>query len=589
MRGTRTLTIAATLGVLLLSSGCTGQDASAAPVGTIATTTTTTTTTPLVADAGEPKRAKDLDPQSYIDEYQTADVDLSSPVPIPVSAEAKSASPTIGAGGSTGYQVPGPLDDNVFVDSGDSTFVSCASDAESTFGLDVDTGSYRVARTTLDIATRPDPASIRVEEWVNAFTYGDPGPDGTDLGVVVESGQAPHTTDGTQLMRVGVTTRTIDDASRPPANITFVVDTSGSMDIRERLGTVKASLALLVQHLNDGDTLSIVEYGSEARILLEPTPVQQVDRIVAVIDAMHSEGSTNMEAGLMLGYDQARAAFRPGGLNVVVLASDGVANVGSTDPTVLTEQITKAGQDGIHLVTVGYGMGNYNDFLMEQLADQGDGFYSYVDTLAEARRLFVSDLTPTLTVVAKDAKIQVRFDPAVVDSYRLIGYENRMMDDEQFDNAAADAGELGAGHRVSALYEVRLKAGATPQAAAAEVALRWKSTDGGAQELRRPVTLSTGAVPTATRLAATVAGVAEVLRDNSVVTARGLTLDALLADAQELRAANVNGADELVELILQAKDASRAPAPTTVEGLISGWCCAAGERGAPAPGGRARR
>lgn len=563
MRGTRTLTIAATLGVLLLSSGCTGRGASAAPAGTNAPTTTTTTSP--VADPDAPKRANDLDPQSYIDGYQSAAVDTASPVPLPVSVESKSPSTTIGAGATAVYPVPGPLDDNVFVDSGDSTFVSCASDAESTFGLDVDTGSYRVARTTLDMATRPDPASIRVEEWVNAFTYGDPDPQGSDLGVVVESGQAPHTTDGTQLVRVGVTTRAIDDAARPPANITFVVDTSGSMDIRERLGTVKASLALLVQHLNDGDTLSIVEYGSEARVLLEPTPVQDVDRIVAVIDAMRSEGSTNMEAGLMLGYDQARAAFRPGGLNVVVLASDGVANVGSTDPTVLTEQITKAGEQGIHLVTVGYGMGNYNDFLMEQLADRGDGFYSYVDTLAEARRLFVSDLTPTLTVVAKDAKIQVRFDPAVVDTYRLIGYENRMMDDEQFDNAAADAGELGAGHRVSALYEVRLKAGATGPAAA-EVALRWTSTEGGAQELRRPVTLSSGAVPTATKLAATVAGVAEVLRGNSVVTARGLTLDALLADAQELRAANVNGADELVELILQAKDASPAPATTAVEG-----------------------
>ncbi len=563
MRGTRTLTIAATLGVLLLSSGCTGRGASAAPAGTNAPTTTTTTSP--VADPDAPKRANDLDPQSYIDGYQSAAVDTASPVPLPVSVESKSPSTTIGAGATAVYPVPGPLDDNVFVDSGDSTFVSCASDAESTFGLDVDTGSYRVARTTVDMATRPDPASIRVEEWVNAFTYGDPDPQGSDLGVVVESGQAPHTTDGTQLVRVGVTTRAIDDAARPPANITFVVDTSGSMDIRERLGTVKASLALLVQHLNDGDTLSIVEYGSEARVLLEPTPVQDVDRIVAVIDAMRSEGSTNMEAGLMLGYDQARAAFRPGGLNVVVLASDGVANVGSTDPTVLTEQITKAGEQGIHLVTVGYGMGNYNDFLMEQLADRGDGFYSYVDTLAEARRLFVSDLTPTLTVVAKDAKIQVRFDPAVVDTYRLIGYENRMMDDEQFDNAAADAGELGAGHRVSALYEVRLKADATGPAAA-EVALRWTSTEGGAQELRRPVTLSSGAVPTATKLAATVAGVAEVLRGNSVVTARGLTLDALLADAQELRAANVNGADELVELILQAKDASPAPATTAVEG-----------------------
>lgn len=548
MRGTRLITIAATLGVLLLSTGCTGPEASAGVNGTIATTTTSSGPITGQAAPDEPKRAKDLDPQSYIDNYIGAVVDMAATGAVPIAP-----SPTMrDAGPPTETGVPGPFDDNVFVDSGDSTFVKCTTDAESTFGLDVDTGSYRVGRTTLDLGARPDPASIRVEEWVNAFRYGDPTPKTGDLGLTVESGPAPHTSDGTRLVRVGLTTRAIEDAERPPANITFVIDTSGSMDIRERLGTVKASLALLVQHLNDGDTLSIVEYGSDARVLLEPTEVQDVDRIVAVIDALVSAGSTNMEAGLLLGYEQARAAFRPGGLNVVVLASDGVANVGSTDSDVLAGQIAKAGKDGIHLVTVGFGMGNYNDHLMEQLADKGDGFYSYIDTLAEARRLFVADLTPTLTVVAKDAKVQVRFDPTVTDSYRLIGYENRMLDDEQFDNPRADAGELGAGHRVSALYEVRLRGDAVGKSVAGEVAVRWTSADGSAEELRQPLSIDDGELPVATRLAATVAGVAEVLRGNAVVAERRLTLGELLADASDLRAANVNGADDLVELIKQA-------------------------------------
>ena len=260
----------------------------------------------------------------------------------------------------------------------------------------------------------PDPASIRVEEWVNAFDYDDPAPTDGPVGVTVETAAAPHTDDGTQLVRIAVDTATIADADRPPANITFVIDTSGSMDIRDRLGLVQSSLALLVQHLRDDDTIAIVTYGDEATPVLAPTKVADAERIIAAIDELGPGGSTNMEAGLLLGYEQARAAFDPAALNVVVLASDGVANVGSTDPTVLTEQITKAGEEGIHLVTVGYGMGNYNDHLMEQLADQGDGFYSYVDTFEEAERLFVDDLTPTLTVVAKDAKAQVRFDPATV-------------------------------------------------------------------------------------------------------------------------------------------------------------------------------
>ena len=255
--------------------------------------------------------------------------------------------------------------------------------------------------------------------------------------------------DGTALVRLGISTADLDPIERPPANITFVIDTSGSMDIRERLGMVKASLALLVRQLRPDDTIAIVTYGDMATPVLSPTPVEEWRDIVDAIDALaperqHEHGgrpAARLRAG-------PRVVRRADDINVVVLASDGVANQGVTDPEVLTDQITQSGDEGIHLVTVGYGMGNYNDHLMEQLADQGDGFYSYVDTFAEAERLFVDELTPTLYVVAEQAKVQVVFDPDVVAGYRLIGYENRMLDDEEFTDDTVDAGELGAGHQV---------------------------------------------------------------------------------------------------------------------------------------------
>ena len=228
------------------------------------------------------------------------------------------------------------------------------------------------------------------------------------------------------------------------------------MDIRERLGLVQSSLALLVRSLRSDDTIAIVTYGDSAAPLLAPTPVAEWQRIVDAIDTLRPSGSTNIEAGLLLGYETARENYDPDALNIVVLASDGVANQGVTDPQVLTDEITQAGEEGIHLVTVGYGMGNYNDHLMEQLADLGDGFYSYVDTFNEAVELFVENLTPTLTVVAEEAKIQVVFDDDIVARYRLIGYENRALDDDQFRDDTVDAGELGAGHQASALYEVEL-------------------------------------------------------------------------------------------------------------------------------------
>ena len=295
------------------------------------------------------------------------------------------------------------------------------------------------------------------------------------------------------------------------------------MDIRERLGLVKSSLALLVQHLRDDDTIAIVTYGDDARRSSHrrrsPTPSASSPPSTSSARGQHEHGgraAARVRAG--------PRRVRPAALNVVVLASDGVANVGVTDPAVLTDEITQAGEEGIHLVTVGYGMGNYNDHLMEQLADQGDGFYGYVDTFEEAERLFVDELTPTLTVVAAEAKAQVVFDPAVVAAYRLVGYENRGLDDEEFRDDTVDAGELGAGHAVTALYEVVSTTDDAVPAALRAAAPRptrrrrghgalARSGDrrGGERAARSPLADGGRGSPSL-RLAATVAELAEVLR-----------------------------------------------------------------------------
>ena len=455
---------------------------------------------------------------------------------------------------------PGVLDDNTFVDAGDSLWVATDDDRESTFALDVDTGSFNVAQTFLADGYRPEPDSIRPEEWINAFAYGDEPATDTDLAVNVESST---TGDDTAIVRVGVTSRQLADDARPPANITFVIDTSGSMDIRERLGLVQSSLALLVRSLRHDDTIAIVTYGDVA------TPCAAADAGVRVAAHRRRDRRPAARAAARTwrpaccsATTPARENYDPEALNVVVLASDGVANQGVTDPEVLTDEITQAGDEGIHLVTVGYGMGNYNDHLMEQLADLGDGFYSYVDTFDEAVELFVDDLTPTLTVVAEEAKIQVVFDEDIVTRYRLIGYENRALDDDQFRDDSVDAGELGAGHQVSALYEIELAPGASADTVVADVRLRWRSTEtGDVIEVDEPLAIDVdGDLSGSLRLATLVAHTAELLRGNIVVTERGVTLDELLAEATTSTTRASTVPDEMVELIADG-DQRRGPRP----------------------------
>ena len=522
-----------------------------------------------------PEPRLDLDPRSYYENYEETDGDAASSGGAGGAGAPTAAAESEGAGDVVPPEPPEPpepgvLDDNTFTDDGHNPFVPTAGDAESTFGLDVDTGSYNVGRTLLDEGYLPVPASVRTEEWVNAFDYGDEPPADGDVGVHVEGAPSPYTDDGTQLVRVGVQARPVDIAARPPASVTLVVDVSGSMDIRERLGLVQSTVALLALYLRGDDTVSIVTYSDEATVLLEPTPASEAERIVSVIERLVPTNSTNMEAGLRRGYEMARQAFRPDGINTVILASDGVANTGVTGTDEMSQLVQDEGEAGIGLVTVGFGMGNYNDTLMEQLADRGDGFYSYVDSYEEAERLFVTELTSTLTVVADDARAQVSFDPEVVESYRLLGYENRDLADESFEDDTVDAGELGAGHTVTALYEVRLRdgvgaasdgeAGSEP-ASLGDVRIRYRSHDSGeTAEASAPITTDDlaanfDAASPSLRLAATVAGLAEVFAQHPQAVERGLNLE---------RIAELAAGLDVPELI-EAIDLARTAAPPTTD------------------------
>jgi len=444
--------------------------------------------------------------------------------------------------------------DNRFQFYGYRQFIDANEDPLSTFALDVDTGSYTVTRRWLTEGVLPPAEAVRVEEFVNAFDYDYEIPR-RGLEISVDGGPSPFDDDNV-LVRVGVQSEIIPDGERPPVALTFIVDTSGSMDRDDRLGLVKDSLEILVDELDDDDTVAIVVYSSGAGIVLEPTPVSDSRRIYDAIDDLVPGGSTNLESGLRTGYELASDAFRTDGVNRVIIASDGVANAGITDEVALGNYIRDFADEGIQLVTVGYGMGNFNDTLMEQLADNGDGFYAYIDTDDEAERLFEDELTSTLITAAIDAKIQVEFDADVVDSYRLIGFENRGVRDNDFRNDNVDAGELGAGHQVTAMYEVTLRPGVdlSDRGDIGEVFLRWEDPETG-QVIEidedidlRDVVETFGETAADFQLATVVTAFAEVMRDNPY--ADDVNLNNVWVEAA--RVANemdTDQVDELVELL----------------------------------------
>jgi Ca-activated chloride channel family protein len=368
-----------------------------------------------------------------------------------------------------------PYADMYFKHFGVNPTIDTEEENISTFAVDVDTASYSVARAYLERGQLPDEAAVRVEEFVNKFDYAYELPDEEAFSVQVEASPSPSRR-GYHLLHIGLKGREVPDADRKAANLVFVIDVSGSMDMEDRLGLLKRALALLVGELREGDSVGIVVYGDDAHAILESTPATPAGKeaILRAIQKLHPEGSTNAQAGLKLGYEMAAKRYDEGRVNRVILCSDGVANNGITGADAIFQTIQREAERGVTISTVGFGMGNYNDVLMERLADVGNGNYSYVDRLREARRIFVEELTGTLQVIAMDVKIQVEFDKDKVSRYRLLGFENRMLEEEDFADDAVDAGEIGAGHTVTALYEVKLEEAAREGGSFATVRVRHK-------------------------------------------------------------------------------------------------------------------
>ena len=353
-----------------------------------------------------------------------------------------------------------PYDLTFFQHYGVNPFIDTEDDQFSTFALDVDTASYTIARRFLDDGHLPDQNSIRVEEFVNYFDQGYEAPTDDAFAIHVDGSPSPFGNGNHWLMRVGLQGKELLDEQRQDATLVFTIDVSGSMARENRLGLVQQSLRLLVDELRSDDKVAIVTYGDHGSVLLEATEARERGKILQAIDSLEPGGSTYVEDGLKVAYKLAVDEVASNRITRVMVLSDGVGNVGNTGPNSILRQVQEHVDQGVTLTTVGFGMGNYNDILMEQLANDGDGAYYYVDTLSEARRIFVDDLTGTLQVIAKDAKVQVEFNPEVVSRYRLLGYENRDVADDDFRNDAVDAGEIGAGHSVTALYELKLREGA---------------------------------------------------------------------------------------------------------------------------------
>jgi Ca-activated chloride channel family protein len=325
----------------------------------------------------------------------------------------------------------------------------------STFSIDVDTGAYANVRRFLNAGQLPPQDAVRVEEMINYFDYQYSPPASRDVPfrVTTEVAPAPWNPQAL-LMKIGIKGFEVAAAERPPANLVFLIDVSGSMQSPDKLPLLKNAFRLLADQLTARDRVSMVVYAGSSGVVLEPTAGDQKHKIREAIDRLEAGGSTNGAEGIERAYQLAHDAQIKGGINRVVLATDGDFNVGVVDFAALVDMAERQRTGGVALTTLGFGTGNYNDQLLERLADAGNGNYAYVDTLSEARKVLVSELSSTLFTIAKDVKIQVEFNPAAVLEYRLIGYENRMLAREDFNNDKVDAGEIGAGHRVTALYEV---------------------------------------------------------------------------------------------------------------------------------------
>ncbi|HVQ95015.1 MAG TPA: von Willebrand factor type A domain-containing protein [Mycobacteriales bacterium] len=416
-------------------------------------------------------------------------------------------------------------------------------DPVSTIALDVDTASYGFTQRQLRDGVWPQPGTVRAEEFVNALRQDYPDPAGDGFSISIDGGRTPVQAEGSagHVLRVGLRTRGRDQADRPDAALTFVIDVSGSMGEPGRLDLAKDALHTLVRQLRSSDRVAIVAFSDTARVVQSMTPVRERADLDAAIEDLHTESSTNLEAGLVLGYRVARDGFRAGASNRVVLLSDALANVGNTSAEPILRQVREQAGKGIALLGVGVGS-QYGDTLMERLADSGDGFAVYVSEPEQARRVFVEQLPATIEVRALDAKAQVRFDPRVVESYRLIGYADRAVADGDFKDDTVDGGEVGPGHTVTALYDIRLRPDAEGRIGTVEV--HWVNPgERSPADARRDIQLSDvdrSGPATSRWLRADVvaARLAEALRSNDRSALPGIAAAAAAA-ARELDDATV--------------------------------------------------
>jgi Ca-activated chloride channel family protein len=414
----------------------------------------------------------------------------------------------------------------------DNSFLATIDSPVSTFSIDVDTASYANVRRFLNDEQLPPPDAVRIEELVNYFRYQQPEPDGEHpVAVTSEVNDCPWQP-AHRLLRLGLKARTPPPERLPPRNLTFLIDVSGSMDEPRKLPLLKRALGLLAEHLDERDRVSIVVYAGAEGLVLPPTPGSERARVRAALQRLEAGGSTNGGAGLALAYRVNAESARPDAANRIILATDGDFNVGITNPGELVRLIEERRRGGAFLTVLGFGMGNLKDATLEALADKGNGNYAYIDSFAEARKVLVEEVGGTLVTVARDVKVQVELNPAAVASYRLLGYENRVLEPNQFDDDRADAGEMGAGQTVTALYEIA--PAAHPAKNLAWVRVRYKAP--AAEESRlltSPVRDEGRGLALASpdfRFAAGVAAFGLVLRDSPYKGEASLALARTLAE-----------------------------------------------------------
>ncbi|SDX28130.1 vWA domain-containing protein [Lysobacter enzymogenes] len=443
----------------------------------------------------------------------------------------------------------------------------------STFSIDVDTGSYANVRRMLNDGIRPPADAVRAEEFINYFDYGHPAPASRAVPFKVSTELAPAPWNAQrQLLMIGIKGFDVPKQTLPPSNLVFLIDTSGSMNSPDKLPLLKSAFSMLAKQLRPQDRISIVVYAGSAGLVLPPTPGDKQQEILDALERLQAGGSTNGGDGIRLAYATARQSFIKDGVNRVILATDGDFNVGTVGTDALETLVADQRKSGIALTTLGFGAGNYNDELSEKLADVGDGNHAYIDTLQEARKVLVQEMGSTLMTIARDVKIQIEFNPAQVAEYRLIGYENRLLKREDFANDKVDAGDIGAGHEVTALYEItpvgskaaRLPplryAQAAPAAGAgngelANLKLRYKRPGEDRSQLIETPILRSGeraAASDSLRMAAAVAAFADALRGGSQYDGWGW--EQILGAARAVKSADPWGQRaEFVRLVERAK------------------------------------